>query len=45
MVWGAVGDAVDGPQQGRPALIVEGDDDAGVGKVLQVQLRLAAEEK
>lgn len=36
---------MDGPQQGRPALVVEGDDDAGVGKALQVQLRLAAEER
>lgn len=38
----AVEDAVDGPQQRRPALVVERDDDAGVGQLLGVQLPLAA---
>ena len=38
----AVEDAVDGPQQRRPALVVERDDDAGVGQLLGVQLLSAA---
>lgn len=38
----AAGDTVYGPEQRRPALVVEGDDDAGVGQFLQVQLLLAA---
>lgn len=36
--WGAVQHAVDGAEQGGPALVVEGDDDAGVGQCLQVAL-------
>lgn len=42
---GAVEDAVDGPQQRRPALVVEGDDDAGVGQLLRVQLLFTAAHK
>lgn len=42
-LWGwAVQHAVDGAQEGRPALIVEGDDDAGVGQRLQVAFAFAA---
>lgn len=41
----AVQHAVDGAQQGGPALIVEGDDDAGVGERLQVALAVAARER
>lgn len=32
----AVEDAVNGAQQRRPALVMEGDDDAGVGKIFCV---------
>lgn len=39
---GAVQHAVDGAEQGGPALVVEGDDDAGVGQCLQVALADAA---
>lgn len=35
--------AVDGPQQRAPRLVVEDDDDAGVGQVVRVDLGLAAE--
>ena len=42
VVGGPVGDGGDGPEQGGPALVVEGDDDAGVGKPVQVQLLSAA---
>ncbi len=38
----AVEDAVNGAQQRRPALVMEGDDDAGVGKIFCVQLGLTA---
>lgn len=38
----AVEHAVDGPEQRRPALVVERDDDAGVGQLLCVQLLSAA---
>lgn len=38
----AVEHAVDGPQQRGPALVVERDDDAGVGQLLRVQLPFAA---
>ena len=38
----AVENAVDRPEQRRPALVVEGDDDAGVGELLCIQLPLAA---
>lgn len=38
----AVQHAVDGAQKGGPALIVEGDDDAGVGERLQVAFAFAA---
>lgn len=41
----AVGDAVHRPQQGRPALVVEGNYYTGVGQVLQIQLLSAAEEE
>lgn len=45
-LWGrAVQHTVDGAQEGGPALIVEGDDDAGVGKRLQVALAVAARER
>ena len=33
---------MDGAQEGGPALIVEGDDDAGVGQRLQVAFAFAA---
>lgn len=35
--------AVDGPQQRAPRLVVEDDDDTGVGQVVRVDLGLAAE--
>lgn len=38
----AVQHAVDGAEEGGPALVVEGDDDAGVGECLQVALAVAA---
>lgn len=38
----AVEHAVNGPQQRRPALVVERDDDAGVGQLLCVQLLFTA---
>lgn len=38
----AVQHAVDGAEEGGPALIVEGDDDAGVGECLQVAFVVAA---
>lgn len=38
----AVQHAVDGAEEGGPALIVEGDDDAGVGECLQVAFAVAA---
>lgn len=38
----AVQDAVNGAEERRPALVVEGDDDAGVGEVFGIQLRLTA---
>lgn len=42
-LWGrAVQHAVDGAEEGGPALIVEGDDDASVGERLQVALAVAA---
>jgi len=40
--WRAVHHAVHGPQQRRPALVVERDDDAGVGQRVRVQLQLTA---
>ncbi len=33
---------MNGAQQRRPALVMEGDDDAGVGKIFCVQLGLTA---
>lgn len=41
----AVQHAVDSAQERGPALIVEGDDDAGVGERLQVALAVAARER
>lgn len=41
----SVDDAVDGPQQRAPRLVMEDDDDAGVGQVVRVDLGLAAENK
>lgn len=38
----AVQHAVHGAEEGGPALIVEGDDDAGVGERLQVTFAVAA---
>ena len=40
---GAVDDTVNGPQQGTPRLVVEHDDDAGVGQVVLEHLGLTAE--
>ena len=42
MFWGPVDDAVCGAEQGRPVLIVEGNDDTGRGKLGQVLLALAS---
>lgn len=39
---GAVEHAVNSPQQRRPALVMERDDDAGVGQLLCVQLLFTA---
>ncbi len=41
----AVENAVNGPQQRRPALVMERDDDAGVGEFLCVQLLFTAAHK
>lgn len=41
---GAVDDAVDGPQQGAPGLIVKDDHNAGVGHVVGIHLGFAAGE-
>lgn len=38
----AVQHAVNGAEEGGPALVVEGDDDAGVGERLQVAFAVAA---
>lgn len=38
----AVEHTVNRPQQRRPALVVEGDDDAGVGQLLGVELLFTA---
>lgn len=38
----AVEHAVNGPQQRRPAFVVERDDDAGVGQLLCIQLLFTA---
>lgn len=40
----AVEDAVNGSQQRRPAFVVKRDDDAGVGKLLCIQLVFTAAE-
>ncbi len=40
----AVEHAVNSPQQRRPALIMERDDDAGVGQLLCIQLLFTAKE-
>lgn len=42
MSGGAVNDAVDRPQQRAPGLVVEHDNDAGVGQLIWVNLGLAA---
>lgn len=41
----AVEHAVNGPQQRRPAFVVERDDDAGVGQLLCIQLLFTAAHK
>lgn len=38
----AVGDAVDGSEQGGPAFVVEGDDNAGVRELFEIKLLLTA---
>lgn len=43
VIGGPVNDAVDGAEKRTPALVVERDNDAGVGEVLQVQLLLTAD--
>lgn len=38
----AVGDAVEGSEQGGPAFVVEGDDNAGVWELFEIKLLLTA---
>lgn len=45
MVRCAVGDAVDGSEQRRPAFVMERDDNTGVWEVFKIQLLLTATEK
>lgn len=45
VIWGPVYNAVNGAEKRTPALVMERDDDAGVGKILQVQLLLTADRR
>ena len=40
MVWCAVYNAVDSTQERAPTLVMEGDNDTGIGDVFQIQLLL-----
>lgn len=43
VIRSSVYDAVDGAEKRTPALVMERDDDTGVGEILQVQLLLTAD--
>ncbi|GAA6065424.1 uncharacterized [Tachysurus ichikawai] len=43
VIWSSVCDTVDGAEKRTPALVMERDNDTGVGEILQIQSLLTAD--